>query len=143
MPATSWVAFINAEAHELLATFPNLPRRVLRGHLRDRLAEAFRHPLAMDVRGLVVGERALEVGGAGQVSVQRAATRFLEVVPEGLTREAASLSGPLLVPSERALQAGSVVRGKLVLEDPRLRELALPGLVGSMPDLDVEVAVEP
>lgn len=138
---SGWVAFVNAEAAELAATFPNMPKRVLRGHLRDRLAEAFRHPCALQVRGLVVGERA-QLAGHGPLAQQTRA-RFLEVVPEGLTREAAALTGPFLVASERRLQAGSVVRVRMLVEDPRANELDVPGLVANADAFDVEVAVEP
>jgi hypothetical protein len=138
-----WVAFVNREA-EALSALGNLPRGVLRAHLRDRLADAFPHPLRLEVRCLVVGERALEsavVGG--QLVVRRAAARFLEAVPEGITREAAALTGPLLVPTLRGLQPGSVVRVKLLLEDPRLRTFEVPGLAGELLSLDAEVPVEP
>lgn len=124
------VAFLNREAEALAALQPPLTKAALRGHIRDRLGEAFVFPLAVRVRALVAGER--DEGG-----------RCLEVVPEGLTRDAASLIGPILVPTTRPLQAGSVVTIEAVLEDPRGEAPAQPGLRAKVTRLDAQVAVEP
>lgn len=139
------VAFLNREAQSLAALQPPLPKGALRGHMRDRLGEAFGFPLEARLRCLVAGERhvgevTLEAGGQVQL---KEGTRCLEVVPEGLTREAAALVGPLLLPTSRPLQAGSVVTAHVVLEDPRLHALPQPGLLARLVRLDAQVAVEP
>lgn len=142
-PGLSLLEFLNREAEELLR-LSNLPKDVLRGHLRDRLAEAYAFPREFDGRFLVVGSRVLSLPpewlGEG---VEAAERRFLELVPEGLTREAAALSGPVVVAWSRALMEGSVVSGRFRLEDPRARTLEVPGLLASLVDARVEVAVEP
>lgn len=139
-----WLSFVNREAQELVA-LSNLPKDVLRAHLRDRLKETFAFPVKLELRCLVVGERYVEssVDTAGpSVSVTRQA-RHLEVVPEGITREAAALTGPLLVPTDRPLQEGSVVRVRFLLEDPSAVGPGGPALVGQLVDMKVDVAVEP
>ena len=139
------VAFLNRESQALAALQPPLPKGALRGHVRDRLAEAFAFPLEARVRCLVAGERhvgAVTLEAGTQVQLAEG-TRCLEVVPEGLTREAAGLVGPLLLPTPRPLQAGSVVTAHVILEDPRLHVLPQPGLLARLVKLDAEVAVEP
>lgn len=128
--AEDLVSFLNREAATLAHLQPTLSKAALRGHLRDRLGEAYRFPLEARVRGLVAGERALDA-------------RCLEVVPEGLTREAAGLVGPVLLPTDRPLQPGSVVTADVVFEDPRARSFAQPGLLARIVRLDALVAVEP
>lgn len=125
------VSFLNKEAAALTSLQPPLSKGALRGHVRDRLAESYPFPLRARVRGLVAGERIL--GGV----------RHLEVVPEGLTRDAAALAGPVLVPTDRQLQAGSVITAEVEIEDPRLHKDAVPGLVARVLRLDAQVAVEP
>lgn len=152
-----WVEFLNREA-QALGALANLPKDVLRGHLRDRMRETYRFPLRVDLRCLVVGERYLEApsapaatttttGAAGAsgatVSLAPRQARHLEVVPEGITREAAALTGPILIPVERLLQEGSVVRVQLDLEAPDAVGPAGPALTGRLLDLRVDVAVEP
>lgn len=139
------VAFLNREAQSLASLQPPLPKGALRGHMRDRLGEAYAFPLVVRARCLVAGERlvgAVTLEAGPQVQLAEG-TRCLEVVPEGLTREAAALVGPLLVPTDRPLQAGSVVTAHLVLEDPRLHALPQPGLLARLVRLDAQVAVEP
>lgn len=133
-----WVAFVNREAAHL-DSLSSLPRGALRGHLADRLRECFTFPLAVEGRCLVVGERA----ALGPAPHLPGPTRLLEVVPEGLTREAAALTGPWLLPLERPLQAGSVLRVALRFADPESARLDEPGLLASIEAMDVEVAVEP
>lgn len=144
-PPGGWIAFVNHEAEELKKLQPTVPVAALRGHLRDRLRERFPFPLQTVVRALVVGARHSEVrAGGAQASVARNATRYLEVVPAGLTRDAAALTGPLLFPCERPLAAGSVLTAALVLEDPVAATApGGPGLVARVVDFTVEVAVEP
>jgi hypothetical protein len=146
---SGWLAFVNREAHALGA-LSVLPKDVLRGHLRDRLKESFTFPLRLELRCLVVGERHAETSsspsatasGAASVSVARHA-RHLEVVPEGITREAAALTGPLLLQTDRPLQEGSVVRVQFDLHDPSAGLPGGPALVGRLLDMKVDVAVEP
>lgn len=142
MPPDAWVAFLNREAEALAALQPPLPKGALRGHLRDRLAEAFAFPLDLEVRALVAGDRhdALPTDGGPIVA---AGARHLEVVPEGLTRDAAGLIGPLLLRTDRPLQPGSVLRLKLRVEDPRLETPDVPGVRAQVLEMIVEVAVEP
>lgn len=147
MPIAPWVAFVNEEAR-ILTALENIPKSSLRGHLRDRLAETFTHPLELELRCLVVGERALEgpAYGAtqvGQMLVPRAALRLLELVPEGITREAAALTGPILAASPRALQEGSVVDVRIRLTDPRAAALDAASLPCDVLDLVAVVPVEP
>ena len=140
------VRFLNAEAEALAALTPPLSKAALRGHMRDRLAEAYAFPLPLRLTALVAGERhvgAVEVASGGQGLQLAEGTRCLEVVPEGLTREAAALIGPVLLPTDRPLQAGSVVMVDVVLEDPRRHALAQPGLLSKVTRLDARVAVEP
>lgn len=125
------VAFLNKEAVSLALLQPPLSKSALRGHVRDRLGEAYPFPLRARVRGLVAGERMVED------------VRCLEVVPEGLTREAAALAGPVLLPTDRPLQPGSVVTAEVELEDPRLHARAVPGMWARVLALDAQVAVEP
>lgn len=139
------VAFLNRESQALATLQPPLPKGALRGHVRDRLAEAFTFPLEARVRCLVAGERhvgAVTLEAGAQVQLAEG-TRCLEVVPEGLTREAAGLVGPLLLPTNRPLQAGSVVMAHVILEDPRLHALPQPGLLARLVKLEAQVAVEP
>ena len=143
---SDWLAFVNREA-QALSALSVLPKDVLRGHLRDRLKEHFRFPLRLELRCLVVGERHVDAtasggGGAASVSVARQA-RHLEVVPEGITREAAALTGPLLLQTDRPLQEGSVVRVQFDMEDPSAIMPGGPALVGRLLDMKVDVAVEP
>lgn len=125
-----FVDLVNREAEALLALQPPLPKTALRGAMRERLGEAFAYPLGLEFRALIAGERDAE-------------GRCLEAVPEGLTRDAASLIGPILLRTDRPLQAGSVVRAKAVLEDPRSRPIDVPGLRALAVSIDAEVAVEP
>lgn len=139
------VSFLNQEAQSLATLQPPLPKGALRGHMRDRLGEAYAFPLDVRLRCLVAGERhvgAVTLEAGGQVQLKDG-TRCLEVVPEGLTRDAAALVGPLLLPTERPLQAGSVVTVHLVLEDPRLHALPQPGLLARLVKMEAQVAVEP
>jgi hypothetical protein len=144
---SDWLAFVNREAHALGA-LSVLPKDVLRGHLRDRLKESFAFPLRLELRCLVVGERHAEASstgsatGAASVSVARH-VRHLEVVPEGITREAAALTGPLLLQTDRPLQEGSVVRVQFDLADPSAGLPGSPALVGRLLEMKVDVAVEP
>lgn len=146
---SDWLAFVNREA-QALGALSVLPKDVLRGHLRDRLKESFSFPLRLELRCLVVGERHVEAvpsgsasaTGAASVSVARQA-RHLEVVPEGITREAAALTGPLLLQTDRPLQEGSVVRVQFDLADPSAGLPGGPALVGRLLDMKVDVAVEP
>jgi hypothetical protein len=125
-----WVSFANREAEALAHLQPPLPKGALRGHMRDRLGEAFAYPLDLDVRVLVASERQ--------------DPRRLEAVPEGLTREAAALTGPLLLRTDRPLQPGSVLRLRVRMEDPRSEAPHVPpGLRADVLDFRVEVAVEP
>ncbi|MEA3198980.1 MAG: hypothetical protein QOE90_408 [Thermoplasmata archaeon] len=126
MSVAAWVEFVNHEA-ENLAGLGNLPRAALRGHMRDRLAEAFPSPFVLEARCLVVGERE---------------PHLLELVPEGITREAAALTGPLLASTGRELHPGSVVRVRFAMEDPRRRDPEVPGLAGALLDFVVDVPVE-
>lgn len=146
VPIAPWVEFVNREAIEL-AALPNIPRSALRGHMRDRLAEAFAYPLELELRCLVVGERDAPTGpgpaSVGQLTVPRSALHVLEVVPEGITRDAAALTGPFLVATTRALQPGSVLDLRLRLADPRREHYAETGLHGEVLDLDAVVPVEP
>lgn len=140
------VRFLNAEAQALASLQPPLPKAALRGHMRDRLGEAYAFPLALRLRALVAGERhvgAVDIDAGGQGLQLAEGTRCLEVVPEGLTREAAALIGPILLPTDRPLQSGSVVTIDVVLEDPRRQALAQPGLLAKVTRLDARVAVEP
>lgn len=154
MPAVSeapsdWLAFVNREA-QALSALSVLPKDVLRGHLRDRLKETFTFPLRLELRCLVVGERHVDAtstttaspGGAASVSVARQA-RHLEVVPEGITREAAALTGPLLLQTDRPLQEGSVVRVQFDMDDPSAGMPGGPAIIGRLVDMKVDVAVEP
>lgn len=152
---TGWVEFLNREA-QALGALSNLPKDVLRGHLRDRMKETFTFPLRLDLRCLVVGDRHVETAGDATTTAGGAATgvapaalsvarqaRHLEVVPEGITREAAALTGPILLATDRPLQEGSVVRVQLDLEDPPAVGPGGPALVGRLLDMRVDVAVEP
>lgn len=144
-PEDDLVLFLNREAQALSTLQPPLPKGALRGHMRDRLGESFTFPMELRLRALVAGERLvgpMTIEAGAQVQLQ-AGARCLEVVPEGLTREAAGLVGPILLPTERPLQAGSVVTARLVLEDPRLHALPQPGLLARLVKLEAEVAVEP
>lgn len=123
----SWVEFLNEEASNLSHLEPPLPKAALRGHVRDRLGESFSYPLEVELRGLVTSRRGED----------------LEVVPEGLTREAAALSGPILVRTPRALESGSVVRLRVRIADPRRDDPDVPGLRVEVLTMDVLVAVEP
>lgn len=143
-----WVSFLNREAQELGA-LNVIPKDVLRGHLRDRLKEAYQFPLRLDLRCLVVGERHLEApqsasasAGSASLSVARQ-SRHLELVPEGLTRDAAALTGPLLVATDRPLQEGSVVRVQIELPEPTASDAGGPALLARLVDMRVDVAVEP
>lgn len=138
MQTHDWVAFVNREAGTLEA-LASLPRGALRGHLVDRLRERFPFPLRVEGRFLVVGERAELSPSPGLVGP----TRLLEAVPEGLTREAAALTGPWLLPMSRPLEAGSVLRATLTLADPVHTRLSAHGLLATLHAYDVEVAVEP
>ena len=143
---SDWLPFVNREAQALNA-LAVLPKDVLRAHLRDRLKEAYRFPLRLELRCLVVGERHADAtpsttGGGASVSVARQA-RHLEVVPEGITREAAALTGPLLLQTDRPLQEGSVVRVQFDMADPGAFMPGAPALVGRLLDMKVDVAVEP
>lgn len=144
-PADGWIGFVNREAEELQKLQPTLPLGALRAHVRDRLVEAFRFPLQTVVRALVVGERRLEevplANGSG-VAIARE-PRFLEIVPSGITREAAALTGPVVFSCARLLAPGSVVTAALVLEDPTRHRLPGPALLARAVDYTVEVAVEP
>ena len=95
--------------------------------MRDRLGESFRYPLTVELRGLVTSRRGDD----------------LEVVPEGLTRDAAALAGPILVRTPRALESGSVLRLKVRIEDPRRDDPEVPGIRVEVLSMDVLVAVEP
>ena len=154
-----WLAFVNREA-QALSALSVLPRDVLRAHLRDRLKETYRFPLRVELRCLVVGERHVETAPAPQPAMASVGparpsapamapdaaprpVRHLEVVPEGITREAAALTGPLLIQSDRPLQEGSVVRVQFDLADPEAGLPGAPALVGRLLDMKVDVAVEP
>lgn len=157
-----WVEFLNREA-QALGALANLPKDVLRGHLRDRMRETYRFPLRLELRCLVVGERYVEApahatpaaaataptagpaaSGSGGATLSLARQgRHLEVVPEGITREAAALTGPILIAVERLLQEGSVVRVQIDVEDPDAVGPGGPALTGRLLDLRVDVAVEP
>jgi hypothetical protein len=144
-PAEGWIGFVNREAAELQKLQPAMPLRALRGHLRDRLRETFRFPMQTVVRALVVGEQHLPeiaLHDGGRVVAARE-PRFLEIVPSGITREAAALTGPLLFSCARRLGPGSVLTAALVLEDPTRHALPGPGLLARAVDYTVEVAVEP
>lgn len=124
----SWVEFLNEEASSLGHLEPPVPRAALRGHVRDRLGESFTYPLVVELRGLVTSRRGED----------------LEVVPEGLTREAAALTGPILIRTPRALESGSVVHVKVRIQDPRRGDdPAVPGIRVEVLTMDVLVAVEP
>lgn len=140
-----WIAFLNQEAEELQKLAPSLPRGALRGHIRDRLLDTYRFPLQTIVRVLVVGERHLPALPAsdGRMVVVTREQRFLELWPEGLTREAAGLTGPILIPCARPLGPGSVLTVALSIDDPTRHELTVPGLLARAADFTVEVAVEP
>jgi hypothetical protein len=136
-----WVAFVNRECAALSELQPPLPKGALRGAIRERLGEALAFPLVATFRGLVAGER-LDAVGTPPV-VQASGLRHLEVVPEGLTREAAALVGPVLLALDRKLQAGSVLDLQVVLEDPRARDPDVPGLYAEVVEMVVVVPVEP
>lgn len=139
----SWVEFVNREADALARLTPPLTKTALRGAMRDRLGEAYAFPLDVTFRGLVAGERHAAAAHAHGGSATLVEKRFLEVVPEGLTREAAGLVGPVLLEMDRPLQAGSVVRVRVRIEDPRARHVEVPGLHADVDAMDVEVPVEP
>lgn len=149
---------MNQEAEEIRKLQPTLPVAALRGHLRDRLREVYDFPMQTVVRALVVGERRLQTAapvrkdgsggmtGAAQAMVARGGLRYLEIVPSGITREAAALTGPILFACDRRLGPGSVLTAALVLEDPVAAEAPGqegPGLLARVVDYTVEVAVEP
>ena len=122
-----WVEFLNEEASNVGHLEPPLSKAALRGHVRDRIGESFDFPIEIEVKGLVTSRRGDD----------------LEVVPEGLTRDAAALSGPLLVHSGRRLESGSVLRLKVRIEDPRNEDPDVPGIRAEVLTMDVLVAVEP
>lgn len=138
-----WIGFLNEEALQIDKLQPALPRGVLRAHLRDRLAEGYDFPLRTVVRSLVVGRRRIEAmkrtDGRTMVAGQ---PDFLELWPEGLSREAAALTGPILAPVPRRLYAGAVLTVALALENPADWDIPGPGLLARAFDYTVEVAVE-
>jgi hypothetical protein len=95
--------------------------------MRDRIGESFAFPMELEFRGLVTSRRGED----------------LEVVPEGLTREAAALAGPLLVRTSRPLESGSVLRLRVRIEDPRSETPDVPGIRAEVLAMDAVVAVEP
>jgi len=123
----SWVDFLNEEASSLGHLEPPLPKIALRGHVRDRIGESFDFPLELELRGLVTSRRGDD----------------LEVVPEGLTRDAAALAGPILVRSSRPLESGSVLKLRVRVMDPRRENPDVPGIRVEVLAMDVLVAVEP
>jgi len=123
----SWVDFLNEEASSLSSLEPPLPKTALRGHVRDRIGESFEFPVEIEFRGLVASRRGED----------------LEIVPEGLTREAAALAGPILVRTPRPLESGSVLRLRVRITDPRRETPDVPGIRAEVLSMDVIVAVEP
>ncbi len=139
-----WIGFVNREAEALVPLLETLPIATLRGHLRDRLLERFSFPLQTVVRALVVGEMCLEhiqLASGDDVIVTRE-SHFLEIVPSGISREAAALTGPLLIPCARRLGPGSVLTVAVAIDDPTRHRLPGPGLLAHTLDYSVEVAVE-
>lgn len=104
------------------------------GERRSRVIEELRHavdfPVTLVVRGLVVGRRDLP-------------EPCLEVVPEGFGRAAFDTLGPLLVPTDRPLEPGSVVTARVDLVDPARYAIQPPALLARTLTLQASVAVEP
>lgn len=142
MSRPTWLDTVNAAAAGGLAG-PDGRRRVL-----QTVSKSYPFPLRMVFRGLVVGSRTLEApvavrepGGRSQLRVMRL-QRFVEVVPEGFSKEAFQTLGPVLVPTERGLEEGSVVTVALDVQDPTTYHLQPSGMLADLVEMKVDVAVE-
>lgn len=142
MSRPTWLDTVNAAATGGLAG-PDGRQRVLR-----TVSKTYPFPLRIVFRGYVVGARTLEApvairepGGRSQVRVNRL-QRFVEVVPEGFTREAFESLGAVLVPTERGLEEGSVVTVAVDVQDPSTYHLEPSGMLADLVDMRVDVAVE-
>lgn len=110
------------------------------GQVRAVAIEALRRrytfPLRVDVRAYVADVRYFP-GEDGRP------VRALEIIPEGFTPRVHRLLGGILVPCDRLLEAGSVVRVTVELADPGTYALHPPALLARLLDLAAEVAIEP
>lgn len=139
MPRPTWLDTVNAAAADGLAG-PDARRRVL-----QTVSRTHPFPLRLVFRGYVVGRRTLEAPATVRDGARTAmrVTReqeFLEVVPEGFTREAYDALGAVLVPTSRGLQEGSVVTVAVDLQDPS--HYHFDGMLADLVELRVDVAVE-
>ncbi len=141
------VEFLNGEARLVSSLASSLDPAGMRRLLRAALSGRYDFPLRAQLRGYVVGSR--DVAGPspspkrGQGGLVRAACgHYLEVVPAGFTKDAFDLAGPLLVPFDRRLDAGSVLDVEIEVVDPASYEAQPAGLFTRLASATVRVAVE-
>lgn len=142
MSRPTWLDTVNAAAAQGLAG-PDGRQRVL-----QTVSRTYPFPLRLVFRGLVIGSRTLEApvavrepNGRAQVRVMQL-QRFVEVVPEGFTREAYAALGAVLVPTSRGLEEGSVVTVAVDMQDPGTYHLEPSGMLADLVEMKVDVAVE-
>lgn len=143
-----FVEFLNDEVRSAAPLERSVSAATRRRLLLAALSGRYAFPMKVRLRGYVVGARDVEGLPAEAIEsgaeVGRAANgRYLEVVPEGFTKDAFDVMGPLLVPLRRGLDAGSVLTLELEILDPVSYELQPAGLVTRIESCLVEVAVEP
>lgn len=143
-----WVHFANVEAAQLLKFAGGMDPALLRRVLVDALRETHGFPLRTEFQGLVIGQRSQQATshvpdaqGKSTLAMQ-GEQRYLEVVPSGCSEETYRLLGPVLVPTDRPLQEGSLLSVSVTVRDPQPNEDA--ALVAeSLEMLRAHVAVEP
>lgn len=127
----------------------SMDRGLLRRVLLDALRETQGFPLRTEFRGLVVGERLLTAAapladGPGNTTLVAGERRYLEVVPLEYSEETYGLLGPVLVPTDRPLQEGSLLALAVTLQEPPRGAPAEGALLAlELESLHAHVAVEP
>lgn len=134
------VQFVNDEARSAGALEGTVTLGTRRRLLLAALSGRYAFPLRASVRAYVVGSRDIEP--SPHADARPASGHYLEVVPEGLTRGAFDLVGPVLVPFDRPLEPGSVLHVDLEFPDPSGYEMQPPALVARLASARVVVAVE-
>jgi len=126
-----------------------MDRSLLRRVLHDVLRETEHFPLEAEFEALVVGERMHAAPAATQNApgvpglALTGTRRYLEVVPTGYAPEALDLLGPILIPTDRPLQEGSLLTASVGLLDPADHPVPSGGLLAERCSMRVRVAVEP
>lgn len=126
----TWLRFFNEEANDLAPLERVLGREFLRQILLGEAATSFPFPHQVEFRGVVTARR--DVDGVAHI----------EVAPAGLDETALQILGGILVPCERRLHPGAVVRVRAQLVDPDEYDTDV-GIRAVDPQMDVELAVEP